>query len=133
MQSHARVVIVGGGIMGVGLLYHLAEAGWDDCLLIEKAELTSGEVFKQTKASKKVIDDIVLNDFIKYCENEMDEYRFIRMHKYFKDIFKDKKRLYKTKEIINIIENNTPGKIKITLISYLNQYVKSTMKGDLDG
>ena len=37
MQSHARVVIIGGGIMGVGLLYHLAEAGWDDCVLIEKA------------------------------------------------------------------------------------------------
>ena len=30
MKSHARVVIIGGGMMGVGLLYHLAEAGWDD-------------------------------------------------------------------------------------------------------
>ena len=45
MRSHARVVIVGGGIMGVGLLYHLAEAGWDDCVLIEKAELTSGSTW----------------------------------------------------------------------------------------
>ena len=45
MQSHARVVIVGGGIMGIGLLYHLAEAGWRDCLLIEKAELTSGSTW----------------------------------------------------------------------------------------
>ena len=45
MQSHARVVIVGGGIMGVGLLYHLAEAGWTDCVLIEKAELTSGSTW----------------------------------------------------------------------------------------
>jgi len=45
MQSHARVVIIGGGIMGVGLLYHLAEAGWDDCVLIEKAELTSGSTW----------------------------------------------------------------------------------------
>ena len=45
MKSHARVVIVGGGIMGVGLLYHLAEAGWDDCVLIEKAELTSGSTW----------------------------------------------------------------------------------------
>jgi len=31
--------------MGVGLLYHLAEAGWDDCVLIEKAELTSGSTW----------------------------------------------------------------------------------------
>lgn len=45
MQTHARVVIIGGGIMGVGLLYHLVEAGWDDCVLIEKAELTSGSTW----------------------------------------------------------------------------------------
>lgn len=45
MQSHARVVIVGGGIMGAGLLYHLAEEGWTDSLLIEKSELTSGSTW----------------------------------------------------------------------------------------
>jgi len=45
MKSHARVVIVGGGMMGVGLLYHLAEAGWDDCVLVEKAELSSGSTW----------------------------------------------------------------------------------------
>ncbi len=45
MKSHARGVIIGGGMMGVGLLYHLAEAGWDDCVLIEKAELTSGSTW----------------------------------------------------------------------------------------
>lgn len=45
MKSHARVVIVGGGMMGVGLLYHLAEAGWEDCVLIEKGELTSGSTW----------------------------------------------------------------------------------------
>ena len=42
MQTLARVVIVGGGIMGTSLLYHLAKEGWTDCLLLEKAELTSG-------------------------------------------------------------------------------------------
>ncbi|MDJ0958156.1 MAG: FAD-dependent oxidoreductase, partial [Arenicellales bacterium] len=45
MQSQARVVIIGGGMMGVGLLYHLAEEGWSDCLLIEKGELTSGSTW----------------------------------------------------------------------------------------
>lgn len=45
MKSHARVVIIGGGMMGVGLLYHLAEAGWTDCVLIEKGELTSGSTW----------------------------------------------------------------------------------------
>ncbi|MDH5311731.1 MAG: FAD-dependent oxidoreductase [Gammaproteobacteria bacterium] len=45
MQSHAQIVIVGGGIMGVGLLYHLAEEGCKDVLLIEKGELTSGSTW----------------------------------------------------------------------------------------
>ncbi|MEZ5923258.1 MAG: FAD-dependent oxidoreductase [Hyphomicrobiaceae bacterium] len=45
MRQHKRVVIVGGGMMGVGLLYHLAEMGWKDVLLIEKAELTSGSTW----------------------------------------------------------------------------------------
>jgi len=45
MKSHARVVIVGGGIMGVGLLYHLALEGRSDIVLIEKGELTSGSTW----------------------------------------------------------------------------------------
>src|SRR5215467_8270084 len=45
MKSHARVVIVGGGMMGVGLLYHLALEGWTDVALVEKGELTSGSTW----------------------------------------------------------------------------------------
>ncbi len=45
LPSHSRIVIVGGGIMGVGLLYHLAEEGCSDVLLIEKGELTSGSTW----------------------------------------------------------------------------------------
>ncbi len=45
MKSQARVVIVGGGMMGCGLLYHLAEEGWTDSVLIEKGELTSGSTW----------------------------------------------------------------------------------------
>jgi len=42
----ARVVIVGGGVMGVGLAYHLGHEGWgDDTVLLEKAELTSGSTW----------------------------------------------------------------------------------------
>ena len=44
MKSHARVVVIGGGVMGVGLLYHLAKEGWNDVMLIEKGELTSFDV-----------------------------------------------------------------------------------------
>ena len=35
MKSHAQVVIVGGGIMGVSLLYHLTKEGWSDVVLLE--------------------------------------------------------------------------------------------------
>jgi dimethylglycine dehydrogenase len=45
MKTHARVAIVGGGIMGVGLLYHLALEGWTDIVLLEKGELTSGSTW----------------------------------------------------------------------------------------
>ncbi|MFT6675003.1 MAG: dimethylglycine dehydrogenase [Sulfitobacter sp.] len=41
----ARVVIIGGGVVGVSSLYHLAKAGWSDCVLLEKNELTAGSTW----------------------------------------------------------------------------------------
>ena len=41
----ARVVIIGGGAIGTSCLYHLAKAGWTDCLLLEKNELTAGSTW----------------------------------------------------------------------------------------
>ena len=45
MPDHTRVVVVGGGIVGASVLYHLAKEGWTDALLIEKAEFTSGSTW----------------------------------------------------------------------------------------
>lgn len=45
MKTQARVVIVGGGIAGCSLLYHLTKRGWRDVVLIEKAELTAGSTW----------------------------------------------------------------------------------------
>jgi len=45
LPSHARVVIIGGGAVGVSALYHLALAGWTDCLLLERNELTAGSTW----------------------------------------------------------------------------------------
>lgn len=45
LPSTARVVIIGGGAVGVSCLYHLAKAGWIDCVLVEKDELTSGSTW----------------------------------------------------------------------------------------
>ncbi|KIN74735.1 GcvT family protein [Sulfitobacter guttiformis] len=41
----ARVVIIGGGVVGTSTLYHLARAGWKDCVLLEKNELTAGSTW----------------------------------------------------------------------------------------
>ena len=43
--STARVVIIGGGVVGASSLYHLARAGWSDCVLLEKNELTAGSTW----------------------------------------------------------------------------------------
>ncbi len=45
MKSQARVVIIGGGVAGTSTLYHLAERGWTDCMLLEMDELTSGSTW----------------------------------------------------------------------------------------
>ncbi|MFZ0486278.1 MAG: FAD-dependent oxidoreductase, partial [Arenicellales bacterium] len=45
MKSHVRVAIIGGGSLGVSLLYHLGKEGWTDCMVIEKGELTSGSTW----------------------------------------------------------------------------------------
>ncbi|GGD16410.1 GcvT family protein [Aureimonas glaciei] len=45
MQTHARAVVIGGGVVGVSTLYHLAKKGWTDSVLIERKELTSGSTW----------------------------------------------------------------------------------------
>ena len=45
MNSHARVVVIGGGVVGVSMLYHLAKKGWSDVTLLERKELTSGSTW----------------------------------------------------------------------------------------
>ena len=66
MQDRARIVIVGGGIMGVGLLYHLAEEGCSDVLLIEKGELTSGSTWHAAGQ----------------CPNLVGNYNLAKIHEY---------------------------------------------------
>lgn len=45
VPTTARVVIIGGGAVGVSALYHLARAGWTECVLLEKNELTAGSTW----------------------------------------------------------------------------------------
>src|SRR5471032_816710 len=45
MKNHAQAVVIGGGVVGASVLYHLTKIGWKDVLLIERAELTSGSTW----------------------------------------------------------------------------------------
>ena len=45
MKSHAQAVVIGGGVVGASVLYHLTKAGWKDVVLIERSELTSGSTW----------------------------------------------------------------------------------------
>ncbi|MCP4430999.1 MAG: FAD-binding oxidoreductase, partial [Gammaproteobacteria bacterium] len=45
LKSHARVVVIGGGIAGCSTLYHLTREGWNDVVLVERDELTSGSTW----------------------------------------------------------------------------------------
>ena len=45
MKSSARVVVIGGGVVGASVLYHLTKAGWTDVVLVERKELTAGSTW----------------------------------------------------------------------------------------
>ena len=45
MQSHTRVLVIGGGVVGCSVLYHLTKLGWSDVMLVERSELTSGSTW----------------------------------------------------------------------------------------
>jgi dimethylglycine dehydrogenase len=45
VRNHARVVVIGGGVVGASVLYHLTKAGWRDVLLLERGELTCGSTW----------------------------------------------------------------------------------------
>ncbi len=45
MKSHTKVVVIGGGVVGCSVLYHLTKFGWTDVVLLERSELTSGSTW----------------------------------------------------------------------------------------
>ena len=45
MKTHAQAVVIGGGLIGCSILYHLAKMGWTDSVLLERDELTSGSTW----------------------------------------------------------------------------------------
>lgn len=66
MKTRAQVVIIGGGVVGASVLYHLAKAGWSDTLLIERAELTAGSTWHAAGGVHTVNGDATLSRLQQY-------------------------------------------------------------------
>ena len=105
MTDHVRVVVIGGGAVGCSCLYHLAQAGWSDALLLEQDELTSGStwhaagncptfstslgILKLQKYSTELYSrlgaavDYPINYHVtgsvrlSHCDDRLDEYRYV--------------------------------------------------------
>ena len=66
MKSHSRVIVIGGGIAGCSLLYHLAKLGWHDAVLIEKNTLTSGSTWHSAGLCTMFSNSMRLMKLLKY-------------------------------------------------------------------
>lgn len=73
MKSHNRVVIIGGGSLGVNLLYHLTKEGWSDITLIEKGELTSGSTWHAAGLCSNFIGNMTVSQIHNYSIKLYDE------------------------------------------------------------
>src|SRR4249920_1830683 len=66
MADHARVVIIGGGVGGTSIAYHLAERGWTDVVLVDRAELTSGSTFHSAGLVGQLRGSVTLTTMMMY-------------------------------------------------------------------
>jgi 4-methylaminobutanoate oxidase (formaldehyde-forming) len=66
MADHARAVIIGGGVGGTSVAYHLAERGWTDIVLIDRAELTSGSTFHSAGLVGQLRGSVTLTKMMMY-------------------------------------------------------------------
>lgn len=77
MKSHARVVVIGGGVVGCSILYHLTKFGWTDVVLVERSELTSGSTWHAAGGMHTINGDPNVAKLQKYTVElykEIEEY-----------------------------------------------------------
>jgi 4-methylaminobutanoate oxidase (formaldehyde-forming) len=65
-MDHARAVIVGGGVGGTSIAWHLAERGWTDIVLVDRAELTSGSTFHSAGLVGQLRSSVTLTTMMMY-------------------------------------------------------------------
>jgi 4-methylaminobutanoate oxidase (formaldehyde-forming) len=66
MAEQARAVIIGGGVGGTSVAYHLAERGWTDIVLVDRAELTSGSTFHSAGLVGQLRSSVTLTRMMMY-------------------------------------------------------------------
>src|SRR5205809_5646611 len=75
MRSHARAVVIGGGVGGSAVLYWLARLGWTDAVLVERARVTSGSTFHSAGLVGQLRGSLSLT---RMMMNSVDLYRSLR-------------------------------------------------------
>jgi dimethylglycine dehydrogenase len=73
MKSHVRVAVIGGGVVGVSVLYHLTKLGWTDVALIERSELTSGSTWHAAGGMHAINGDTNMTALQAYTVRLYDE------------------------------------------------------------
>ena len=66
MVEHARAVVIGGGVGGTSIAYHLAALGWTDIVLVDRAELTSGSTFHSAGLVGQLRSSVTLTRMMMY-------------------------------------------------------------------
>src|SRR5512136_2142384 len=66
MKNQARVVIIGGGITGCSIAYHLTQMGWRDVVIVDKGELTSGATFHAAGLVGQLRSSVNITKMLKY-------------------------------------------------------------------
>ena len=66
MVEHARAVVIGGGVGGTSIAYHLAALGWTDVVLVDRAELTSGSTFHSAGLVGQLRSSVTLTRMMMY-------------------------------------------------------------------
>ena len=66
MRDRARVVIIGGGIAGTSIAFHLAQLGWDDVVLLDRDQLTSGSTFHSAGLVGQLRSSVTLTRMMMY-------------------------------------------------------------------
>jgi glycine cleavage system aminomethyltransferase T/glycine/D-amino acid oxidase-like deaminating enzyme len=66
VTDHARAVIIGGGVGGTSIAYHLTELGWTDIVLVDRAELTSGSTFHSAGLVGQLRSTVTLTKMMMY-------------------------------------------------------------------